>query len=84
MKRFYPAVGDVWRHASGKEYIVMSNKINDETRQYEVVVAYLDQRLAFVRATYPIEEFMDEVDHDFHPELKQKYLFEFVKAKEEV
>lgn len=73
--REIPKSGEVWKHFKGNLYqIVECPVIHSET----------DERMVCYRAMYgthityvrPLNMFMEEVDHEKYPEIKQKYRFE--------
>lgn len=77
--REIPKSGEVWKHFKGSLYqIIECPVIHTETDERMVCYrALYGHHAAFVR---PVNMFMEEVDHEKYPEIKQKFRFELASA----
>jgi len=66
----------VYKHFKGKEYLVEDIAIHSETlEKYVVYRALYGEGKLYIR---PYNMFMEEVDTNKYPNIKQKYRFELV------
>lgn len=75
-------INGVYKHFKGNYYLVLDIAINSEDDSKMVVyrALYGDASL-YVR---PLDMFLNEVDHNKYPDVKQKYRFELQKIKSAV
>ncbi len=79
--RHNPKPQEMYRHFKGNLYQIRCLARNSETREMMVVYqAMYDTFEIYVRS---LSMFMDEVDHDKYPEVKQKYRFELLQDIDE-
>ena len=81
MSRPLPEPGEIWLHFTTRRYrIVACPVIHSETRErYCVYQALYGDGGIYCR---PLAMFMSEVDRSKYPDVKQKYRFEKIQAKE--
>lgn len=79
--RHNPKPQEMYRHFKGNLYQIRCLARNSETRELMVVYqAMYDTFEIYVR---PLSMFMEEVDHDKYPEIRQKYRFELLQDIDE-
>lgn len=79
--RHNPKPQEMYRHFKGNLYQIRCLARNSETREMMVVYqAMYDTFEIYVR---PLSMFMEEVDHDKYPEVRQKYRFELLQDIDE-
>ncbi len=79
--RHNPKPQEMYRHFKGNLYQIRCLARNSETRELMVVYqAMYDTFEIYVR---PLSMFMEEVDHDKYPEVRQKYRFELLQDIDE-
>ena len=80
-RRSTPWRGEVWRHFKGKLYkIIECPVIHTETNEQLVVYQALYGNYGIYAR--PLKMFMDQVDKEKYPDVKQKYRFELVEPGE--
>ena len=72
-------INRIYRHFKGDYYLLVDIAKHSETGEDYVVYRKLyDDGSLWVR---PLDMFMEEVDHDKYPEVKQKYRFQLQDIK---
>lgn len=67
-------INGIYKHFKGNYYIVLDVATYTETNEKCVIYrALYGENLLWVR---PLPMFLDEVDHEKYPDVKQKYRFE--------
>lgn len=79
--RHNPKPQEMYRHFKGNLYQIRCLARNSET--LELMVVYQAMYDTFEIYVRPLSMFMEEVDHDKYPEVKQKYRFELLQDMEE-
>ena len=67
--------GQIYRHFKG--YIIDVLYIAKHSETLEELVVYKHDKSSEIWAR-PIDMFLEEVDHDKYPDIKQKYRFELI------
>lgn len=74
-------INGVYRHFKGNYYIVLDIGVHSETEEECVIYRSLSDGKIWIR---PIDIFLNEVDHEKYPEVKQKYRFELQDIKKHI
>ena len=78
--RTLPVPGEFYRHFKNRMYRIVAIAYHSETEEPMVVYqAQYGEEKVWVR---PLAMFMEEVDHEKYPDVKQKYRFEKVEEGE--
>ena len=78
--RTLPVPGEFYRHFKNRMYRIVAIAYHSETEEAMVVYqAQYGEEKVWVR---PLAMFMEEVDHEKYPDVKQKYRFEKVEEGE--
>lgn len=66
-----PVIGEKYRHFKGMEVTIIAVGKNSES--LEEMVVYEHDNETWIR---PLKMFLEKVDHEKYPEIKQEYRFE--------
>lgn len=68
-------LGAKYRHFKGNIYQILNIAVHTETEEKLVIYQSVDTGKIWAR---PLQMFLEEVDHEKYPEVRQKYRFELV------